>query len=297
MYNKQLDSFIVLAEAGSFSKAADELFISRPALIQQMNLLEKNAGFRLFDRGYKGVRLTRAGEVFYKNAKQMILFSSATLQQCQTISEGSIDVIRIGSLYNFMPVVLPEICRVFIERYPEIHLEFKDYSLDKYFTSFTEECFDITTEYIAGYVFDKPDFRFVKILEDRHCCGVHPHHPLATKASISAADLQGQKIMLYARGVTRADDKLRDYLLRHVPAVELIDIDFYNSALSLQCELYNYVLIYYSMYWQSFPKLIAIPGEWDIPIDIGLGYKTNARPAVEKFIEVAREFRQLNKEQ
>lgn len=289
MYNKQLEAFIVAAETGSFSRAADELFISRPALIQQINLLEKRVGFRLFDRGHKGVRLTKAGEVFYHNSKQIVQFSNATLQQCKTISEGVIDVIRIGSLYNFMPVVLPEICRVFIERCPEIHLLFKDYPLDKYFTCFTEGCFDITTEYIAGYVFDQPDFRFVKLLEDRHCCGVHPHHPLANKNTISLADLRGHKVMLYARGVTKADDKLRDYLIQNESSVELIDIDVYNSALSLQCELYDFVLIYYSMYWQSFPKLIPIPVEWDIPIDIGLGYKTNARPAVKKFIQVAKE--------
>jgi len=289
VYNKQLEAFIVTAEAGSLSRAAEEMFISRPALIQQINLLENRVGFRLFDRNYKGVSLTKAGKIFYKNSKQIVRFSNSTLQQCKTISQGAIDVIRIGSLYNFMPVILPEICRVFIEHHPGIHLQFRDYPLEKYFACFSAGSFDITTEYIAGYVFDKPGYCFLKLLEDRHCCGVHPHHPLAGKDVISLTDLRGQKLMLYTRGVTKADDQLRDYLIKNEPSVELIDIDVYNSSLFLQCELYGYVLIYYSMYWQSFPKLIPIPVEWNIPIDIGLGYKANARPAVKKFIETARE--------
>lgn len=52
MYDKHLDSFIVIAESGSFSSAADKLFISRTALIQQINLLEKELGFQLFNRGW-----------------------------------------------------------------------------------------------------------------------------------------------------------------------------------------------------------------------------------------------------
>ena len=53
-YDRHLDSFIVIAESGSFSSAADKLFVSRTALIQQMNLLEKDLGFQLFDRHNKG---------------------------------------------------------------------------------------------------------------------------------------------------------------------------------------------------------------------------------------------------
>ena len=70
MYDKHLDSFIVIAESGSFSSAADKLFISRTALIQQINLLEKELGFQLFNRHNKGVCLTPSGEYFYQEAKK-----------------------------------------------------------------------------------------------------------------------------------------------------------------------------------------------------------------------------------
>ncbi len=70
MYNRHLDSFIIIAESGSFSSAAEKLFVSRTALIQQINLLEKDLGFQLFDRHNKGVSLTPAGKYFYQEAKK-----------------------------------------------------------------------------------------------------------------------------------------------------------------------------------------------------------------------------------
>ena len=50
MYNPQLDTFICVVEAGSFSKAADKLYISPPAVIKQINSLENNLGVQLFAR-------------------------------------------------------------------------------------------------------------------------------------------------------------------------------------------------------------------------------------------------------
>ena len=58
MYNHQLDTFLKTADAGSFGKAAAELYITPPAVIQQINLLEDVCGFKLFERSNHGVRLT-----------------------------------------------------------------------------------------------------------------------------------------------------------------------------------------------------------------------------------------------
>ena len=56
MYNPQLDTFIRVAEAGSFSKAAQESFITPTAVIKQMNLLESRLGLTLFHRSHQAGR-------------------------------------------------------------------------------------------------------------------------------------------------------------------------------------------------------------------------------------------------
>ena len=64
MNERQLKSFLLAADLKSFSKAAENSFISASALIGQINLLEKDIGFPLFDRTYHGISLTPSGQVF-----------------------------------------------------------------------------------------------------------------------------------------------------------------------------------------------------------------------------------------
>lgn len=73
MYNHQLDAFIKVADTGSFGKAAEAMYISPPALIQQINLLEGRCGFKLFNRSNRGVTLTPAGKSL--NGRQFVVLS------------------------------------------------------------------------------------------------------------------------------------------------------------------------------------------------------------------------------
>ena len=62
MYNPQLETFLCVAECKSFNKAAQMLYISPPAVIKQINLLEDKLGLQLFVRTHRGLELTDAGK-------------------------------------------------------------------------------------------------------------------------------------------------------------------------------------------------------------------------------------------
>ena len=66
MYNPQLDTFICVVEAGSFSKAAEELYISAPAVIKQINSLENSLNLQLFERTHRGLIITEADKCYIK---------------------------------------------------------------------------------------------------------------------------------------------------------------------------------------------------------------------------------------
>ncbi len=72
MYNPQLETFICVADAGSFSKAAEKLYISSPAVIKQINSLEDSLNLQLFERTHRGIVLTEAGKSLYQDAKYLI---------------------------------------------------------------------------------------------------------------------------------------------------------------------------------------------------------------------------------
>lgn len=75
LYDPHLDLFLQVAELGSFSKAAEAGYITPSAVIKQINLLEDELGVRLFERTYKGLKLTKAGESLKKDAPELIRMS------------------------------------------------------------------------------------------------------------------------------------------------------------------------------------------------------------------------------
>ena len=70
MYNPQLDTFIRVADAGSFNKAAEQAFITPTAVIKQINLLETELDVQLFVRTHRGLKLTEAGKSLCDTGKK-----------------------------------------------------------------------------------------------------------------------------------------------------------------------------------------------------------------------------------
>ena len=76
MYNPQLETFLRVADAGSFNKAAEEAYITPTAVIKQINLLENSLDVKLFERTHRGLILTKAGKSLYQDC---LLSTSAEL--------------------------------------------------------------------------------------------------------------------------------------------------------------------------------------------------------------------------
>ena len=77
---KQFQYFIKIVEEGSFTAASEKLFIAQSALSRQMKLLEEEIDFQLFDRTDKKVKLTAAGEAFYKKIKDNMHYLKTNLK-------------------------------------------------------------------------------------------------------------------------------------------------------------------------------------------------------------------------
>lgn len=88
MYNPQLETFLCVVESGSFSKAAEKLYISAPAVIKQINSLESSLGLQLFDRTHRGLHVTEAGRSLYQDAAYVFNIAKSLLFErkvrCQT---------------------------------------------------------------------------------------------------------------------------------------------------------------------------------------------------------------------
>ena len=119
MYNPQLDAFIKVADSGSFSKAAEAVYISAPAIIQQINLLEASCGFKLFARSNHGVN----GRSLYEDAKAIIRLSQDALNKARRLAESSETTVRIGTSLLYKCRLLPDLWTRVSEKHPELKIE------------------------------------------------------------------------------------------------------------------------------------------------------------------------------
>lgn len=93
MYNPHLETFIHVADAGSFNKAAEELFITPPAVIKQITSLETNLDIKLFIRSPRGLTLTEAGKSIYRDAKYIIQYCKESVVRAKNAAEDGDRVI------------------------------------------------------------------------------------------------------------------------------------------------------------------------------------------------------------
>jgi DNA-binding transcriptional LysR family regulator len=114
MYNPQLETFLKVADAGSFNKAAELSYITPTAVIKQINLLEANLGVKLFERTHRGLVLTKAGTSLYKDAKYVIQYCRDSVIRAKNAMQEDENVIRIGT----SPMTPAQIL---VELWPKIH--------------------------------------------------------------------------------------------------------------------------------------------------------------------------------
>ena len=119
--NINFTSFIRVAEAGSFNKAAEDLYITSTALIKQINLLENDLGVRLFDRTHRGLTLTKVGESLYKDTKYITSYCREAVECARNAELTREPVIRIGTS-PIMPAQL------LMDLWPKIHEHCADVS-------------------------------------------------------------------------------------------------------------------------------------------------------------------------
>ena len=288
LYNPQLETFLCVAESGSFNKAAEKLFISPPAVIKQINLLEENLGLQLFLRTHRGIQLTEAGKSLYQDAKYVIQYCKDSVTRARNAMRKTDDVIRIGT----SPMTPAQ---VLVELWPKL----QNYCPG---TKFHLVPFDNTPEnareilgnlgqnidVVAG-IFDETMLNLrqcegLEISREPICCAVSVHHRLAQKDFLTIPDLYGEKLMLIQRGWSHSVDLLRDNLWKNYPQIEIVDFNFYDVNAFNQCENNNCVLMAVPKWQYVHPLLKILPVDWGYTIPYGLLHSPAPSPVVKQFL-------------
>lgn len=295
MYNHQLDAFIKTADLGSFSKAAKAMYISSPAIIQQVNLLEDTCGFKLFLRTNHGVKLTPAGKSLYHDAKNLIRFSEEALQTARAFAKSSETTVRIGTSLLYKCRLLPEIWARISEESPDLKIEIlpmTEYQQRGETFSVLGSKYDLF-EGIYGSAGWKGLCQFLELDRTPICCAVPKNHALCGHKQISMHDLDDQYIVMPIEGVSKEMDAFRNYIKEHHPTTQIIDSSYYGIDTFTLCEVNSYILITQPVYKDIHTNLVTIPLDTDITLPYGLMYANEPSEAVEKFLKIAKKLTTL----
>lgn len=116
---QQLRLFISIAEAKNITKAANQLFLSQPALSRQLTLLENELGCKLIIRKNHGVDLTPAGEVLYLRSKVFLNDFLSITEAVREATSGVYGLLTIGTINTCLPLVT-KIISIFKKKYPNV---------------------------------------------------------------------------------------------------------------------------------------------------------------------------------
>lgn len=120
MIDQQLEVFVMVAEKQNFTRAAEALHMTQPAVSQYIRMLEENMGQRLLERTNKYVYLNKAGEIVYHHAKEIIALYDRMENLVEDLTDNPVGPLSIGASYTFGEYVLPEILAKMKRNYPEI---------------------------------------------------------------------------------------------------------------------------------------------------------------------------------
>lgn len=288
MYNPQLETFLCVAQCGSFNKAAEKLYISPPAVIKQINLLEKNLDLRLFERTHRGLVLTQAGKSLEQDAKYIIQYCKDSVTRAKNAMQQGEDIIRIGTSPMTPAQVLVDLWPRVQELCPETKFELVPFDNTPQNAREILANLGQNIDVVAG-IFDTTMLSLrqcdgLEISREPICCAVSVHHRLARKDRLTVRDLYGEKLMLMKRDWSHYVDLLRDDLWKNHPQVEIIDFDFYDVGVFNQCENNNCVLMAVPKWQYVHPLLKILPVDWKYTIPYGLLHSPKPSSTVKKFL-------------
>ncbi|WP_137806976.1 transcriptional regulator CynR [Pseudomonas sp. G(2018)] len=143
MLLRHLRYLLAVADNGGFTRAAEALHVSQPTLSQQIRQLEETLGVNLFDRTSRTVKPTDAGQAYIECARRVLVELEAGKRALHDVKDLSRGSLRLAMTPTFMAYLVGPLVREYVERYPNIHLEVFELSMDDIETGLAEDSLDI----------------------------------------------------------------------------------------------------------------------------------------------------------
>ena len=189
----QLEQLVMIAEAGTISKAAEKLLISQPALTRSVQKLEDELGLKLFDRKKNKVTLNDNGEMAVQYARDVLKNAGDMVEKLRAYDRSK-HTIEIGSC---APAPVWGLSYAFDILFPDMKIGNELHSSDEILIKGLEE--HRYTMAVLMHELTDPRFICEKMFTEELYLSVPPAHPLALASHITFEDLNGESVLLLSR--------------------------------------------------------------------------------------------------
>jgi len=128
---RQLECALAVQHLQNFSRAAESLFLSQPALSAQIKQLETQLGVQLFERGRHGALVTPEGEAILEHAQRVLDQADGLVERARSVSQPFNGDLRLGVIPTVAPYVLPRMMSAIAEVYPDLRIILREDQTDR----------------------------------------------------------------------------------------------------------------------------------------------------------------------
>lgn len=187
----QLRYFLRVAQRGSFTKAADELGVSQPALSRSIQKLEEELGQPVIERHPRHVTLTEAGALLQSRAQQIFTILDDT--KAEITDDGISGRVRVGAIPTIAPYFLPKLLQQFATKFPKATVLVQENTTDNLLKSLTQGEIDLA---ILAIPVPAKYLEVEELFEEELLLVLPLEHPLVEQEKIKIADIEPYPFVL-----------------------------------------------------------------------------------------------------
>ena len=214
MEMSQLEFFLQVIAEGSFSKAADTVGRTQPAVSIAVRRLEEEVGAPLFDRSQKTPTLTAAGVCIQDYAQRILTLrdqARGAVAELRTLRRG---LVRVGANESTSLYLLPQVILAFRERHPEIKVEIYRHVSERLPREVLERNVDFAV--LAFEPVDR-DLESFCVLRDELALILNPAHPLASRDEVTIEELGGESFLAHNVRTASRNRVIEAFAEHHTP--------------------------------------------------------------------------------
>src|ERR1043166_3594569 len=193
---RHLRYFLAVAEAGSFSRAADRLGISQPSISQQMRDLEAALRVSLFQRRGKRILLTAAGLIFQEHSRAILRQFENFLDELSRDSVQLRGALHLGIVPWLDVALVPQLLGLFAAKHPTVSLTVTEISSDEIETALEEGRMDVGLGFLTRH---SPNLSYERLSSDEYALIVPTGHSWWHRQWVNVSELHQQRLLQLPR--------------------------------------------------------------------------------------------------